>query len=348
MGRLFMVVGFFIGCAFSVAVWFCLRNYVYSKKARLFLVTPPFIAAAGLAVIFLAASVIIDNIYVKNVDYGSFLIDPKTWVLVFKEFFFASVIAIFFMTTIELYSRSEQDNFFETATTEAQKNVFQAVYQNSIDPLIFEEAEESIFQCDFVRTNHSRDIQLQKLPESADYLLLRSTQEFRVRNVAKSTREYDPVVYLPKSMTRFQQHVKVARVTLYQVKSGQRSELIYEHTDAADIAKALKPDSGSPSEICYRFPTASVDPSEEIEVQYELMLVKEKFDNEIWTTLIPTLKAEVTVQSEIEGLELTAIAHHRGTMMPSSQGNGKSRKKWTVERPLLPFQGYVVSWSEEE
>lgn len=340
-----MLVGFVLGCIFSAFAWFFLRNV---RAGNNFLTRPALIGTAGLALLFLVVSVLIEHLVINEETYTSFLTDPKTWVMVSKEFFFASVIALFFMTTIELYSRSEQEEFFKEATSEAQKSVFQAVYQSKADQKVFEEVEESIFKQSFVRTSHSRDIHLRRLSNSDEYILLTSTQEFRIKNITKFAQEYEPVVYLPRSLEKFDDYVKVNRVTIYKVKDGTRSDLLFESTSQDEaIQKAIKPNLASPSEICYHFECHSVDPDDEIEVQYELTLVKEKYDNEIWTTLIPTLKAEVTVQSEVEGLNLQAIAHHRGTMMPSSQGNSKFRK-WTVERPLLPYQGYVVTWSEAE
>ena len=313
-----------------------------------FYTSRPFIAAILFSVVFLALSFAIESLFLRDPEYVSFFVDPKTYVAVFKEFFFASVIAVFIIATIEIFSRSEQDRFLKRATENAQKNVFQAVYQNSIDKEIFSEAEISIFQTDFVRTRHSREILLQSLAGYDDYILLTSTQEFRVRNVTKGPKNYAPVVYLPKPLSKFSKHVKISRVALYFVKDGQRSELYYEVLEGEEMDKALQTiQDCSPHELCFRFREKPVDPLEEVEVQISLTLVKEKFDNEIWTTLIPTLKAEVIVQSDIDDLSLSAIALHRGTKVANVQNNHKYRR-WSVERPMLPFQGYVVSWSEAE
>lgn len=315
------------------------------KSNGVFYTSRPFLVAFGLSISFLALALLVENAFVDEESYTQFLFDPKTYVAVFKEFFFATVIALFIIATIEISSRKEQDDYFREAVELAQKNVFEAIYKNRLDADVLVEAEESIFKTDFIRTRHNRNIHLQPLEDTTDYVLLTSTQDFRVRNVTGNRKPYTPTVYLPKRPGNHADKVCVTLVRVFRTQSSHRSSAVLDVNSKESAEVYIVPDGNAPHEICYRFPQQVCEPGEEIEVHISLTLVKEKFDNEIWTTLIPTLRAEVSVQTDVEGLTLSAIALHRGSMDDGIQGAG-SLRKWVVERPMLPYQGYVVSWSE--
>ncbi len=103
--------------------------------------------------------------------------------------------------------------------------------------------------------------------------------------------------------------------------------------------------SSSGAETIYTFPAVTLQGGGVIRVELELQLVKDVSDNEILTFLSPTLKGSFSVHSYVEDLEIKAISLHRGALTETPDG-GADFKRWTFNRPMLPYQGYVVMWSK--
>lgn len=308
------------------------------------LLTPPLLLSALFAACFLIMALIIDASFVrpKVESWSLFLFDPKTYLAVTKELFFASFIALFIVMTVEYTSRREQNKTVNDALAKMKRSVFQAVFSRRIGEDVAAEIEKSIYDCSFVRNRHSRSIILKELEErSADYILMESTQTFRVQNINNGSEDYEPTVILPNPTP---EHVGKNTVKKVRISSIGADGEILETTDITDdkIAGAIKANNDSVDETHYVFDKIHLKPDEELEVEYTLELVKERYDNEIWTTLIPTLKADVVVTSKVPDLYIGAISMHRGNLSRVHNDNGF--KRWSVEKAMLPYQGYVVFW----
>lgn len=347
------VFGLLIGLVFTIGA-FALRGRFApekletdSEEAGGKLITPPLLMSAVFSFAFLAIALIIDAAFVqpKTESWVVFLADPKTYLAVAKELFFASFIALFIVMTIETTSRREQNLAVNDALNKMKRSVFQAVFARRIGEEIAAEIEQSVYDCTFVRKQHTRTIFLKELADqSDDHILMESTQTFRVQNIGSRPEEYFPTAILPNPTPEHQGKNLVKSVRISSVgASGDVGE--GQNITAAKIKLALQQDQDNPDETQYIFDAVSLKPDEELEVEVTLELVKERYDNEIWTTLIPTLEADVIVSSEIPGLYIGAISLHRGNLSRVHNGNGF--KRWSVEKAMLPFQGYVVFWRKE-
>lgn len=345
--------GLFVGIAFAVLVYELLGRHTETRHDQWIFLERPFLSALVLGLLSLFAAIMIDAFLVDGYAPGfvaSVFGEWKTYVSVFKEFFFAFVIAMFVIVTIERSSRAEQNNFLVRANEAAQKNVFDAVYKRRIDPSVFAEVEQSVFESDFVRLRHDRTIHISAIDGHDDSILLTSNQDFRLKNISGADREYKFRAYLPKPHASFEGRNKVTEITISRISNGARLDPDVAISGAA-VDACLKEDPLSPDEIFYLSDTVIVASGEEINVEVSLELVKERFDNEIWTTLLPTLYAEVTVVSRVQGLRLSAISLNRQSLVEAKTGAGNGdheTKKWKIEKPMLPYQGYVVSWSRED
>lgn len=353
MSAFWIVVGIILGGLTIVVFYEVLGKLKHNDKSWAFFVEAPFLTAMILCFSFLALSLLIESIFMHGPDtsHSSVFLKPYTWVNVTKEFFFAFVIAMFVIATVELHSRKEQKKFIEKATTDTQKSVFDAVYKSRVDPAVFEEAEKCIFNNAFIRVKHFNSMVLKTIAEHHDYILLSSVQDSRIRNISREEgpQGYTPQIYLPKPPRALQGKSNVDSVVVHEVLNGVRGRELRRYGGAQDIEKFKNSDArASPQEQHYKFESVSINPGQEIDIVIQITLVKERYDNEIWTTLVPTLEADVTVDSEVDGLDLGAISLHRGTMTLIGGEHGGRTRRWKIEKPMLPYQGYVVTWSKND
>lgn len=90
-----------------------------------------------------------------------------------------------------------------------------------------------------------------------------------------------------------------------------------------------------------------IEPGKTLRVVFNYQLVKERSDNEVWTSLLPSEPIEVSVTQECHDLEWDVDALFTGALVPfdglsGSRLTGKVRYNSSV--PLLPRQGVVLWW----
>lgn len=348
-----------------------------SQRARK-LLKPVYISMI-LALVFLVVVLILEK-YIFITEDGGIFVDPKTWLAVAKEFFFAFAISTVVIFTIERVSKQEQSEQIEEATKafsatlekgvdqlravtaakldekladvrdladQISINVFNALYKAQLDPAVSHEVEESVFRTEFVRPRHERYIELLEIKDHPEKLLLKSRQTFVIRNVTRDERPFVPMVYLPKLSGAAAHLSTVGRVVATSMFDGQQRKeqyniVIGQSPHEQDLRRRLQG-----SEYVYTFPAVQVRALGELEIVMELCLLKDRSDNEIWTSLLPTLAGEVGVVSHVPGLVIEAISLHRGSMVAVEQGPDNYRR-WRYDKPILPYQGYVVSWRPTE
>lgn len=344
------------------------------EKAKRWL--KPVWVSAILTLVFFAITLTLEGYIIFDPEAKKIFLESKTWVAAAKEFFFAFFISTVIIFTIERVSRQEQAEQIEEATkafsvsleaglerlraTTSERldeklaevrlladqiamNVFNALYKAQLDPAVSYEVEESVFRTEFVRARHERYMRLESIPSQPGKLVLKSKQTFIVRNVTRDERPYVPLVYLP-SLSGAAAHFSVVnRVLATSIYGGQKGNAQYEIKIGNTPVEQDRHRKLQGSEYMYTFPAVQVPALGELEILMELSLLKDLSDNEIWTSLLPTLAGEVAVVSEVPGLVIEAISLHRGSMVAVEQGPDNYRR-WRYEKPILPYQGYVVSW----
>ena len=325
--------------------------------------------------IFLAATVFVESYLIKDISLSKIFTSWETLLSFTKELFFASFIAVFIIATVEQASKREQSDILKksaqefsnllerkhqiiadelkaglsemgSAANQAQRNVFNAIYKNRLAEVISEEVEESVFRSSFVRTSHSRVLKLVELPDHPDHILMKSEQHFKVKNITASERPYTPTAIIPKPPGNFSGLSCVQSISVSPAGDKASAAQRYPIKSQGNKMHDFLVDGEGEDEDVYSFPSVEVPAHSEIEVRVELQLVKDRSDNEIWTSLIPTVVSDVTVISEVNNLYIGAISLHRGVMESEVQVAG--HRRWKVNRPILPYQGYVVFWRKKE
>lgn len=338
-----------------------------------------FYVATATALGSLCIALILENVILDSDT--SFLTKTSVWAAVAKEFFFASVIALFVIITIESFSKNEQSHYVKnltdnqakyvkeilddqksgtdkllesqhdllaTAIEDIRKNVLVSVYKNRLDEGIFTEVEEHIFKKPFIREKHERSMKLCSIDGSDEHLKLIATQRYIVKNTSDTSQASRQKIYIPKSLNPYAEISQVDYLDV-SVLSGEVNvpdayQAFSKNTDNRDAVSALRKLEPEGEEYCYEFPEISVGPFARFQVELRLTLAKDESDNEILTFLSPTLQGHFEIESEIEGLVMGAINLHRGRLM-EGVANSERRKSWTFSKPMLPYQGYVVYWS---
>lgn len=344
------------------------HNSETNSLKKIFL-SVPFLSLLIFALVCLSVAITVELIFLTEPakDFASFLASPKTWLAFSKELFFAAFIALIIIVVVEVASTDEQTELMEQfkesqeklvreSIDKAQESVFEGVYKNAVDPAIFEEVVDSIFTADFIREEHHRSIVLEPIPDREDIILMKVKQTYTVKNVTKNTKNSNQRFYLPNTRNADGALNEFTHLSITSEK-GDVNEIpdIYPYLKTGEIEEQdeqpcdtefpnVEP-SSSGAETVYTFPTVKVQGGGVIRVELELQLVKDVSDNEILTFLSPTLKGSFSVHSYVDGLDIKAISLHRGTLTETPDG-GDDFKRWTFNRPMLPYQGYVVMWSK--
>ncbi len=329
----------------------------------------PFLSLLIFALVCLSVAVTVELIFLTDPAKGfsSFLASPQTWLAFSKELFFAAFIALIIIIVVEVSSNDEQAELMEQfkesqeklvqeSIDKAQESVFEGVYKNAVDPAIFEEVVDSIFTADFIREEHHRSIVLEPIEGRTDVILMKVKQTYTVKNVTKNVKVSNQRFYLPNTRNADGELNQFSHLSITSEK-GENNYIpeVYPYqrdseTDSGDNTPCESDvpsveESSSGAETIYTFPTVKVQGGGVIRVELELQLVKDISDNEILTFLSPTLKGSFSVHSYIPNLDIKAISLHRGALTETPDG-GDDFKRWTFNRPMLPYQGYVVMWSK--
>lgn len=363
---------FWFGILIGSILWIVLGMVLYlslgrsdgaenrSAIGKIFL-SVPFLSLLIFALVCLTVAIVVELVFLQSEfdSFQSFLSSPKTWVAFSKELFFAAFIAMVIIIVVEAASneeqselmekfKSEQEELVQSSIKKAQQSVFEGVYENALDPQIFTEVVDTIFKASFVRDEHHRSMVLEAIPSNSKQLLMKVRQTYVVTNVSDGPRNNNQTFYLPNTynsngpLNRF---TKLSIATLIG-DNEVPSEYPFEYEDGKDLPDGITVEpSKSGAETVWTFPAIKLVEGGKIRVELELQLVKDISDNEILTFLSPTLKGSFSVHSYVDGLEVKAISLHRGALSETPDG-GDDFKRWTFDRPMLPYQGYVVMWSK--
>lgn len=374
--------GFLIGCVFSIFVGMILFNWYQQRlhngaggpdtPYRNILLTPPFLGLTIFTGACLLVAVITEVTFfdsAKDLADGSvnklisFLENKKTWLSFAKELFFAGFIAMIIIVVVEVSSSQEQkelvedfmaqqrklledsQEFVRQVQDDTKKRVFEDIYKSAIHPQIFDEVRETIFEAHFVREAHYRSMVLEPIPDRPDKVLLKVSQEYVVCNVTQSPKTSNQQFFIPNPSGQYPDHNRIEQMTV--------TSLVGENDIPAELTESYSGDpAGVPTveereaEVCYRYPAIKLDANGKVRIRLVMQLLKDRSDNEILTVLSPTLKGNFSVQCNVDGLEVKAITLHRGALVETQDG-ADNFKRWLFNRPMLPYQGYVVMWSEK-
>jgi len=253
----------------------------------------PFYVAMITMITSLAAALVLEGYF--DIQDGSFLFSEKTYIAVAKEFFFASLIALFIIMTVEVTSKQEQTDFLKRSSKVARRDVIEAVYETRLGRKIFQEVEESIFRSVFVREHHVRSMVLTSIGDGKDHVMLKAKQKYQLRNVSDRRQSSRQNIHVPVTTNPHSASSGVKSISAVLLEGEFELAPEYDELGGGNVSLekvegyAKKSDDGA--EKIYEFPSIIVGAGSLIEVEIEFEIAKERSDNELLTFLSPTLYA---------------------------------------------------------
>lgn len=273
--------------------------------------------------------------------------DVRVWAGLAREVGFALIISFILAVLIEQDSRRRQELEVKRYLARVSRNVFETVL-GSFLPDRFREAFKDIGRTSVVRTDMVIRYEVMEFDpgelrgladELRQFVKLHIFTEYKLKNISASRYTHKIENRYPvRSENQF--YVDLSRIT--------RLRIGLEEIDEEEIERL----TGAPNEAHPDFRTFSktftIEPNEEIVVSYENVLVKERSDNEVWASLIPTDQLRMFCDVRLDGeYEFGVTAHCPSGMderMCPSAGRGGV---WASGGLILPYQSVVFWWREK-
>jgi len=88
----------------------------------------------------------------------------------------------------------------------------------------------------------------------------------------------------------------------------------------------------------------SIEPGGEIEIEYETIMIKERRDMEVWSSLFPTMRYEATIISRVPGLRFGLRERSAQVARNDFMSVDKTIGRWSVAGPMLPNNAMLLWW----
>lgn len=297
------------------------------------------------------------------------LVTWKTLVSFTREFSFATAIAYLIIITVETRSRQEIQELLEESQTQQTtdlrdfierfsnrsleygkditRKVFDSVLERDLPRGYAKSVVDTAIAVKFIRRRYHTNYVLSEFSgnelseayeELKDRLKLKITFSYSLQNVSR----------LPESV-----EIRISIPIPQKSNVGKFAELRALSIDGDDITleELLKNErsTGDGYFKTYIF-IKEVPAGELVEVHGSYIVVKERSDNELWTTIFPTLEASLDVKIEVPGLRCGVRANHpddaRQVLGKSNPIGEAGEFKWLLPEKLLPYQGCIFWWEQ--
>ncbi|HUY37257.1 MAG TPA: hypothetical protein VMV13_00430 [Candidatus Binataceae bacterium] len=267
--------------------------------------------------------------------------NPEIWAGTLRDIGFASLIALTLGVFVDRASRIRQQRAVERALQAVTTNVLQASFKLKTPQSIVNLALSSIFSVPVIRKSHRLTFVLSDLDDIANnpegkYLKLAISSDYELENVSGAAVDHLVRLNIPLPPDP-------ALRTLAKVISGTVGD---EPLDAALIARGDNAIADTDYERRYIW-TKHIVAGETLRVVTNYELVKEKSDNEIWTSFLPTQTLDVIADVQLD-LEWNIDSRHSGNLRsldgPQDGPRHRGRVTFRTQEPILPFQGVTFWW----
>lgn len=324
---------------------------------------PDFIAAIGeeighprfwvllcMALAFFLAATVWDITYLSDPEWVAadakrvWFAKAKTWIGVLKEMGFASLIALIIAVVIERSSRARQEMTTSERQREIAESVFRGVFETDIPKTIVEEVVEGVLKSKIVRLDHTNTYVLNDRTKEVEgkshkYIELTATSSYTLQNVSKENvvvpiRLMFPVPGNP--------HLRdIAKLVNFAINDRA---LNAQEINAGNEA------AGGNTEYLQRYLwERELAPGATVQVRATSTLIKDRSDNEIWTSLYPSKSMRLYVTMNCQDMAFGAAALHRESIKKVAGEEGDmGHHEWELARPVLPYQGIVFWWRPKE
>ncbi len=298
----------------------------------------------SVALLSLLGATVLDAAYLSDpawieADKGKlWFLKATTWIGVLREVGFASLIALILAVFIEQSSRARMEAAASKRQQEISENVFRGIFETDIPKVMVDEVVDSILKAKIIRLEHAatyvaddKEIEIEGSRHS--YVKLRIASLYTLKNVSRDEVQVPVTIMFPVH----------SQPVLRDLAS---LELISIDDHVLTTEEIQEGDSALPNteyEQRYQWfrPVAS---GGTLTVRSTFTLIKEISDNEVWTSLYPSLTMRLSVTMNCRNMEFGADALNRGTLKKVAGQGSTGHHGWELARPVLPYQGIIFWW----
>jgi hypothetical protein len=243
------------------------------------------------------------------------------------ELSFAGFIALIVIMTIERFTRERHLAEARNLISVINKNLFYAIYQRYIPPVVFREVERLLLSCDAFRTNYAITYSIEPIADDQLHYVCAAQSSYELHNRAD-----DEITHVVK--LNLEKPLNVAHQPLCKILSVRIGNHILTDEEIAKHTSVGK------TQIHFSYPT-KVAPQSALKVDVAGTLIKQVTDMELWRTTLPAEGFRVTVSAP-NGVTVEANSiHSQPAEVVHCAGN---KKTWEISGGLLPTQGMVFWW----
>jgi hypothetical protein len=251
----------------------------------------------------------------------------------------ACVIAIILALTIDKRLKDEVRAQFEQNQRAIQENVFRHVYGFSLPKDVVLEIESQLLRHRFIRTHLTVKYELADYPAVPGHVLVTTTLDYEVQNTSRNAEDY-PITWFSDAPAD-PAHAAACALLRFEFWCEGRKE---EKSQAALMGEARR-DQVEGHYVWEK--TFSIPPEKSARVIRRMCSLKRRdYDHDVFVTDNPTSKMvfEVDVDPAL-GLDVQAYTFHpKQFCAHPGHSPDQGQYRWTVEAPVLCFQGGFVTW----
>ena len=257
------------------------------------------------------------------------LLDVKDISSILKELGFACVIAFVVSVIIEKAARQEEVRIFEKYIKDSGSNVLKAIYGNNISDILFKFLDENVLSGNFIREDWKLIVNLEKVDD--DSVSINVVMFSKIKNVSKIKRTYRGVKFVEENSSFGEQRFK------------KLDSLIVNGIDQTQELLATKNASPDGNHLNFHY-DVELEPNAVAEIKTVMKLGGFGRDSEFLTTTILTERSEIFINYP-DSLKVALAAVQPDMEYSTVPNNDGNTIYLSVDRPMLPFNGYVFWWA---
>jgi hypothetical protein len=255
-----------------------------------------------------------------------------------KELGMAGVIALIVIFTVESYTRKRHEKAANALIEKINSNLFHAIYHRHIPDEVFTEVEKCLMHSDVFRSQHEVMYTLTKFAEDTKgvdctkHVKCEALSTYKLKNVSNHEIKHNVVMMLERPIdVDWDGHVKIVKAKI----NGK--ELTSEEIEDAS--------SKGESQVVFTYPT-TINIGQTISVRVQALLVKQRTDQEVWASRLPSDGLKIIVQTPDKDFTVNAKANHNEKL--ELEVDSDVTKKWVLPYGIIPYQSVSFWWHSKE
>lgn len=259
---------------------------------------------------------------------------PAPLVEILKELTSSLIVAAIFLTTIEIFHRTELlreiEETLSKGAEEIRRTEFSKTLSDRITPFIFYQVDEFIIKTPYLLRDMKVNLEFQ--PAKPGYLKLIDTTSFKVENLTTAIiKDELPALEDSELTIEYPQYPKITRLEI-----GGR--------DMLDDLNGHQKIVSSEGRLTVLLPL-NLAPNSYTEISFTIEKIVRDSDSDIWNVTFKTVNLSICCTAP-QDMQINAYPVHpdRLHFKPIFGGFDSALKRWDLECGLLPYQGIHLLW----